>query len=387
MGLVRRKSPTTGKEVFYADFRDPRTGKRYIRSLKTSDPVEAQIAYHETAREILNRPVDDGGAPTQATIEDIQAHAVRYCEKRDSPSSIRNTNSAFRTLIRHLGKDMPAASVTFHDIEIWQDLALGELGLVPNTVNTYTAYMRSAWNRAVKSGIVDSNPFSDIQTLPTGEDDKVKFFRPDEINQIFEALSRHPTPLWITAARFSLHTGLREQEIVKLRPEHITPRYVSLHFRTKSRRQRQVPISEAARDVIQPRLDAGDEWLFPSPLRAGSPVSSNSLSFAFGLTCRRIGVNGNFHMLRHTFAATCITNGIEIYRLKEWLGHSSVLTTEKYYAHLMPHSEDDLIDYVSTKIHDPMKPRNYTPTTTPAPRPTIDVVSKALEPESESLSD
>ena len=382
MGLVRRKSPTTGKEVFYADFRDPRTGKRYIRSLKTSDPVEAQIAYHETAREILNRPVDDGGAPTQATIEDIRANAIRFFEKREGTSAVANTHSAFKSLIRYLGADMPAASVTFRDIEMWQDLALGELHLSTSSVNTYTSFLRSGWNRAIKSGFVDSNPFSGFPKLPEDADDRVKFLRPDEINKILDVLSHHPDSIWLTAARFSLHTGLREEEITKLRPEHITPRYVTLFFRTKGRRQRQVPLSEEARDIIQPRLDAGSEWLFPSPLRprAGLPLNPQSLSNYFSQTCKKIGIRGHFHMLRHTFAATCITNGIEIYRLKEWLGHSSVQTTEQFYAHLMPHTEDDLIDYVSAKIHDPLKRQDRTPTITPGPRPTIDTVSKSLEP-------
>ena len=382
MALVRRKSPTTRKEVFYADFRDPRTGKRYIRSLRTSDPAEAQIAYHELARDILNRPVSEGGAPSQATIEDIQAHAIRYFDKRNGDSSAANTNSAFRTLIRHLGKDMPAASVTYRDLEMWQDLALDELNLNSSTINTYASFARSGWNRAIKSGLVDSNPFSGFPMLPTDSDDRVKFFRPDEINKIFDALNCHRTQLWLIASRFSLHTGLRQEEITKLRPEHITPRYVTLFFRTKGRRQRQVPLSEEARDIIQPRLDAGSEWLFPSPLRprAGLPLNPQSLSNYFSQTCKKIGIRGHFHMLRHTFAATCITNGIEIYRLKEWLGHSSVQTTEQFYAHLMPHTEDDLIDYVSAKIHDPLKRQDRTPTITPGPRPTIDTVSKSLEP-------
>ena len=378
MALVRRKSPTTRKEVFYADFRDPRTGKRYIRSLRTSDPAEAQIAYHELARDILNRPVSEGGVPGQATIEDIQAHAVRYFDKRNSDSSAANVIAAFRTLARHLGAGTPAASITVRDAEIWQDLALDELGLTPNTVNTYAAFMRSAWNRAIKYGIVDTNPFKDFSMLPIGDDDRVKFFRPDEINRIFDALSRHMTKLWLVAARFALHTGLREGEIVRLQPEHITPRYVTLFFRTKGRRQRQVPLSQEAKDIIQPRLDAGNEWLFPSPVKPGCHVNAAGLSRTFGLVCQRIGIQGNFHMLRHTFAATCITNGIEIYRLKEWLGHATVQTTEQYYAHLMPHTEDDLIDYVSAKIHDPLKRHDRPPTITPGPRPTIDAVSRSF---------
>jgi hypothetical protein len=43
-----------------------------------------------------------------------------------------------------------------------------------------------------------------------------------------------------------------------------------------------------------------------------------------------------FHDLRHTFASHWVLDGGDIFRLSKILGHSSVVVTQKFYAHLAP---------------------------------------------------
>jgi integrase len=42
------------------------------------------------------------------------------------------------------------------------------------------------------------------------------------------------------------------------------------------------------------------------------------------------------HALRHTCASRLVNAGVDLYVVKEWLGHSSIQVTERY-AHLAPH--------------------------------------------------
>jgi hypothetical protein len=43
----------------------------------------------------------------------------------------------------------------------------------------------------------------------------------------------------------------------------------------------------------------------------------------------------NFHSLRHTFASWAVMRGMDLYRLKEIMGHSDIQVTMRY-AHLRP---------------------------------------------------
>jgi site-specific recombinase XerD len=54
---------------------------------------------------------------------------------------------------------------------------------------------------------------------------------------------------------------------------------------------------------------------------------------------KTMGLSGDkefvMHALRHTTATRLIDKGIDLYTVKEWLGHSTVQVTERY-AHLNP---------------------------------------------------
>ena len=71
---------------------------------------------------------------------------------------------------------------------------------------------------------------------------------------------------------------------------------------------------------------------------AGEPISDTTIANILRQALRVNGVKEQFrvHDLRHNFATHCLLNGTDIYHLSKILGHRSVETTEKYYAHLLP---------------------------------------------------
>jgi integrase len=52
---------------------------------------------------------------------------------------------------------------------------------------------------------------------------------------------------------------------------------------------------------------------------------------SFEYACRKAQIEGlRFHDLRHTFASRLIEKGVDIIKVKDLLGHSSVKVTERY---------------------------------------------------------
>ncbi|WP_459603257.1 tyrosine-type recombinase/integrase [Dysgonomonas reticulitermitis] len=52
------------------------------------------------------------------------------------------------------------------------------------------------------------------------------------------------------------------------------------------------------------------------------------MSFALSWDC--LLLEGITHLARHTFATLLVLDGVDIYKIKEYLGHKSVTMTERY---------------------------------------------------------
>ncbi len=85
-------------------------------------------------------------------------------------------------------------------------------------------------------------------------------------------------------------------------------------------------------NVYKPKL-----YLFEGA-EPGSPISATTIARILGKALLACKIEEPFrvHDMRHNFATHCLLNGTDIYDLSQYLGHKSVETTEKYYAHLLP---------------------------------------------------
>lgn len=68
-------------------------------------------------------------------------------------------------------------------------------------------------------------------------------------------------------------------------------------------------------------------WRPPSAEAMGAEFRKNVIKGA--------GLRGRLHILRHTYASWLAQRGVDLYTIKELLGHASIVTTE-IYAHLRP---------------------------------------------------
>ena len=77
--------------------------------------------------------------------------------------------------------------------------------------------------------------------------------------------------------------------------------------------------------------------------RDGKPYTPSQVSSAFKRATRKAGIESlRFHDLRHDFASNLVQAGIDIYTVKELLGHKDLRMTVRY-CHLAPENLRDAV--------------------------------------------
>ena len=68
----------------------------------------------------------------------------------------------------------------------------------------------------------------------------------------------------------------------------------------------------------------------------GTLYSRDNLLRELKKAAKRAGVTCHWYTLRHSFASQLVMAGVSIFKVSAFLGHASVTTTQKHYAHLAP---------------------------------------------------
>jgi len=149
----------------------------------------------------------------------------------------------------------------------------------------------------------------------------------EEEDRLLEASSEHLRTILVVA----LNTGMRRGEILNLKWNQIDLQAREIRVeKTKSGKPRIVDINSFLLDVLTKLKNEhkDGQYVFLNP-KTGKPYKK--LQTSFKGACRRAGIKGlRFHDLRHTFASRLIMRGVDLIRVKELLGHSSVKMTERY---------------------------------------------------------
>jgi len=83
--------------------------------------------------------------------------------------------------------------------------------------------------------------------------------------------------------------------------------------------------------------------------KTGKPYSPFQVSVAFKRAVKKAGIeNLRFHDLRHDFASNLVQSGVDIYTVKELLGHKDLRMTERY-CHLAPENLREAVQVLDKK--------------------------------------
>lgn len=218
---------------------------------------------------------------------------------------------------------------------------MADVGRAPRSIAYCLAVIRQVFNFARDHDLfAGMNPVTKIKK-PFADNRRLRFLTHGEADRLLEALAERSLQAH-DQALLSLHCGLRAGEIFALTWGDVDMERGVLALRdTKSGKTRAAIMTDAIRAMLEGRERGGHASLV-FPARSGGKIVQ--VSDAFNRTVQSLGLNDGvedsrqklvFHSLRHTFASWLVEQGVDLYTVKELMGHGSITMTERY-SHLAP---------------------------------------------------
>jgi site-specific recombinase XerD len=215
---------------------------------------------------------------------------------------------------------------------------LAQQGYQASTRARKTIAIRRFFQFLAEGEMLAPNPFATVPS-PRLEHHERRVLSEPEYRALRELARQVSARAW-AIVEILLQAGLRASELCGLRLGDVTfarPGHPGLILvrQGKGKKDRVVPLNSGAEQALRASL-AGRDGLGPrSPLfvseRRGRPLSRQGLGSLLGRLYTRLGIAGaSVHTLRHTFATHSLRRGVSLLVVKEVLGHSSLVSTERY---------------------------------------------------------
>ena len=260
-----------------------------------------------------------------------------------NPRSLRREEELFRLRLDPVIGSKPLRAVTPIDLERVKSNML-KAQLSARSIHYCLAVARQVFNQARRLGILETESPTTKVRFPSEDNRRVRFLTREEADRLLIALAEHSRDTY-DIALLSLHCGLRVGEIfglewgdVDFERNMLTLRGTSRKAgtRTKSGKTRPVILTKQAKYMLMGRV-RGDHHDLIFPGRKGK--RREAISATFDRVVQELGFNDGveddrqkvvFHTLRHTFASWCRESGVDLFVVKELLGHSEIKMTERY---------------------------------------------------------
>ena len=372
---VYKRKYKSGTVLWYFKFQPPGAarGSGPIREFGFATKGEAQDA--ETKRraaelekhELAKRGSGVAAAPPQTLAMLFEEFFREHVEKKLAPKTIERYRDQSACLDPKLVA-MPLTDITpLHLNREWNRLL--QFGghtrrdktprpLSAKTVRNIAGVVSSAFHRALRWGLVATNPVSNSEP-PVPKKHRGMALLPNEQKLLIESA----TGPWCLPAFLELAAalGARRGEVLALRwsdiegqdvviSRSLTQTRKGLEFKgTKNGASRTVNIPESVLPSLENHRKRQNEFrkqfgidyrtdldlIFANP--DGTPLRPDSISASVSLLCRRLALpkGASLHILRHSHASILLANGVDLATVSARLGHSSVRVTADVYSHAL----------------------------------------------------
>lgn len=285
------------------------------------------------------RPEPQGEAGRAGRVYTIE-ELVRHCSQTRWRSQKSGQHTAQRAMCfaEWTGPKLPIAqALTPMMVDRYVLERQTNKGVGGSTINRHLSAISVLLDQAVRLGLIPTK-----FDLPWQKEasHRVRFYSPEEERQILQAVTQWGYPEWADFFIFLTDTGGRVGETLKLRWEDIRKQAITFSAEnTKNGESRTVWATPRVVEALErcrarnPHSRGPFEWVKPQALR--------TIWYRLRANLPWMGEDTVVHTFRHTCASRFAQRGIDLYRVKTWMGHKTIQTTQRY-AHLMDQQMEDM---------------------------------------------
>lgn len=286
-------------------------------------------------------------------MEELERYGKYLTEEQDlSAATMRNYLSDLKGFAafcesswsegEESGESFSPAGVTTPTITLYRSHLKNVAELKPASINRYLISVKRYFSWAVDEGLVSRDPAKAVKLVPRVVPPP-RHLTDKEEAALVAAVERYGNTRDRTLIVVALHSGLRAQELCKLKPHHLKLGKRSGHLTVYGKRgkYREVPLNVTAREALKEWMGILPEdavWLWPSRKgktngageREARPITVRGLAYVVKRHAELARVEDlSCHDLRHRFGYR-MAERVPLHRLAQIMGHDSLDTTMVY---------------------------------------------------------
>lgn len=261
-------------------------------------------------------------------------HDLRHRLEREGKrnGTIKLYMDSLDRLIEMCGEDCSYEDIKRSDVSKLQDHLFGK-GNSPAYINLHCRHLRATFERLYDDELIERNPFRKFKRL-SEYSEKPKHLTDDEIKRFLKVVTCEKKEEYRRLVYIYLFTGRRRSEVLEIDREDVDIKnglFKVINNKDSHHKKQTLTIPSAIKE---------DFIWFLKMYHSNKPfkiVKPNSMTRIVKRYIIKAGLPDHYHLhtLRHTFVSKALSDGENIWKIKEWMGHSTVKVTE-IYAHDKP---------------------------------------------------
>ena len=311
--------------------RRPYCARRTIGFNEKGHPIYKAIGYYATQDEALIALAQYNKTPydldlAKITLKGLYELLMKRDDEKQRDKFSKSTKAALRASFK---KSEHLWNVQYREIKAFhmQEIVDG-CGLSYATQGHIKTFFTKLDELALELDIVSKTYSSLIRVDPVPETSK-KPFTEEEIKLLWE----HKDEPFVDSVLVLLYSGWRINEFLSLKRENVNIEegWFKGGSKTRSGKDRIVPIHSKIFDIVKRQYEKGNEFLFDYKAETGK--KSFNYYDGWNQVMQSLGMEHTPHECRHTFRSRLDAAGANKVSINLMMGHKSSDVGEKVYTH------------------------------------------------------